>query len=50
MLCLKSCSDGQSFTLEGSVSHSLFARETVAFNTNFLRGLSVVKTFKLRNL
>ena len=50
MLCLKSCSDGQSFTLEGSVSHSLFARETVAFNTNLLRGLSVVKTFKLRNL
>ena len=50
MLCLKSCSDGQSFTLEGSVSHSLFARETVAFNTNFLRGLSVVKTFKLRNV
>ena len=38
ILFLKSCSDGQSFTSEGSGYHSSF---TVEFNKNLLRGLSV---------
>ena len=47
---LKGCSDGQSFTSDGSVCHSWFAQETVGFNKILVRGLFLEKTFKLRKL
>ena len=38
---LKSCREEQAFTSEGSVCYRWFARETVKFNINLFRVLSV---------